>query len=763
MRKLMLFALPFGAGCLLCQYLLPDGGRLWAALAALAAALTLPSLAPREGRRAVRVVAVGLAAGIVWFAGYAALTLDRAERLVGTEDWVSMELTGYPEETGYGARCQVRLPGTAGRAVYYGGRELLGLEPGDRIGDTVTFYSAALLSGEESAYFTSQGIFLRLYGQEELEISPGGAGGVRYLPARMARALRAAAGALYDQPVRGFLIALLTGDRAELDGRSERELSEAGLMHLTAVSGLHCGFLVALLGVFTLRRQRLTALAGYPVLLAYMLMAGCTPSVVRACVMAGLALLAPLLGREGDGPTSLSAAGLVILLVNPFAVGSVSFQLSFASVAGLLTLSPRVYAALSRPPVRGARRFFHASLAASAGVTVFTAPLSAVYFGSLSLVSPVANLMTLWMAPVLFALALLGTILYILLPAAAPLAAVAGALARYVLWAAGLLARIPGHSVRFNSPAAVMWLLLAYAMLGVCLLGGGGRRRYALAALLLAACLGAARALPRMVVKDDMLTVVAVDVGQGAATLLHAGGRTALVDCGSLGNPGAAGDAAAAAMETYGWSRLDWVALTHCHTDHAGGLEALLSQVEVDRLLLPRVDGESDQAPLAAEALALAAEHGTEAVLIEEPFSTALGEAVLTVYPPVGAGGTNEEGLTVLCSAGDFDLLITGDMDGKTEAALTQTYALPDIEVLLAGHHGSKHASSQALLEAAAPEVGIISVGPNSFGHPTAEAMGRMAAAGMDLYRTDRQGNILIRVLDGEQTGGSDGGKESYQ
>lgn len=750
MRKLTLFALPFGAGCLLCQYLLPGGWRLWAALAVLAAALALPPLAPKGGKLALRIGAAGLAAGIAWFTGCAALTLDRAEALAGTEDWISMELAGYPEETGYGARCQVRLSGAAGRAVYYGGRELLGLEPGNRIGDTVTFYSAALLSGEESAYFTSQGVFLRLYGQGELEISPGRAGSVRYLPVRMARALRSAAGKLYDQPVRGLLIALLTGDRDDLDGRSARELSEAGLMHLTAVSGLHCGFLVALLGVFTLRRQRLTALAGYPVLLVYMLMAGCTPSVVRACVMAGLALLAPLLGRESDGPTSLSAAGLVILLVNPFAIGSVSFQLSFASVAGLLALSPRVYAALSRPSAGRARRFLSASLAASAGVTVFTAPLSAVYFGSLSLVSPIANLMVLWMAPVLFALALLGTALTILLPAAAPLAAAAGALARYVLWTAGLLARVPGHSVRFNTPAAVMWLVLAYAMLGICLLGGGGRRAYALSALLLALCLGAAKALPGMIVKDDILTAVVVDVGQGAATLLHAGGRTALVDCGSLGSPDGAGDAVSAVMETYGWSRLDWVVLTHCHADHAGGLEALLSQVEADRLLLPRVDGESDQAPLAAEVLALAEESGTEAVLVEDPLPAALGEAVLTIYPPVGVGEANEEGLTIVCSVRDFDLLITGDMDGETEAALTRTYALPDIEVLLAGHHGSKYAASQALLEAAAPEVGIISVGPNSFGHPTAEAMGRMAAAGMDLYRTDWQGNILIRVLDGE-------------
>lgn len=641
------------------------------------------------------------------------------------------ELTGYPEETDFGARCQVRVQGMAGRAVYYGGRELLDLEPGYRVTASVKYDSAGELGGEESAYFSSRGVFLRLYGRGEMEAESGGG----YLPQRMARALKSTAGAVYDQPERGLLLAMLTGERDGLDSRSQRQLSEAGLMHLTAVSGLHCGFLISLLGVLTLRRQRLTALVGYPVLLAYMLMAGSTPSVVRACVMVGLTLLAPLVGREADAPTSLSAAALVILLVNPFAIASVSFQLSFAAVAGLLTLSPRVYRAMKAGPA-----FVRATLAASAGVTVFTAPLSAAYFGSLSLVSPLANLLVLWMAPVLFALALTVTALCALLPAAAPLAVLPAALARYVLWTAELLCRIPGHSLRFSTPAAAMWLVLVYGLLGVCLLGRVRRRGYVLAALLALASLEAGRALPRLTVRNDALTAVVVDVGQGAAALLHAGDSTILVDCGSLSRPERAGDAVAEAMETYGWPALDAVVLTHCHADHAGGLPSLLEQVPAERILLPRTDPEEDAADL------LARERGVAVEYVEEPSRTDLGQGTLTVYPPVTAGETNEEGLSVLCSLGDFDLLITGDMDSATEAVLLETYPLPDVEVLLAGHHGSKYATSQTLLEETRPEVGIISVGPNTFGHPTAEAMGRMTGAGMDLYRTDRQGNILIRV-----------------
>ena len=128
----------------------------------------------------------------------------------------------------------------------------------------------------------------------------------------------------------------------------------------------------------------------------------------------------------------------------------------------------------------------------------------------------------------------------------------------------------------------------------------------------------------------------------------------------------------------------------------------------------------------------------------------AVGGAVLSLYPPVGEGDLNEQGLTALCSAGDFDVLITGDMAGSTERKLVGQYDLPDIEVLMVGHHGSRYSSSQELLQAVRPETAIISVGDNSYGHPTQEAMDRLSQAGAEIYRTDRQGNILVTVHGGD-------------
>ena len=759
----MWFALPFAAGCLLCTYLLPGALRPWAAGGALVLRLAVSVLLRGRAGKLVRIGAIGLAAGVLWFMGYSALYLDPAEELAGLEDIVTLELADYPEESGYGARCAVRIPGVRGKALYYGGYDLLDLEPGDRVIAAVKYYSAARPGGEDSSYYTSQGVFLRLYEGETVDLERGTSGNFRYLPQRMARWLKEAINGLYDRRTAGFITALLTGERDSLDEQSSSDLSEAGLMHMTAVSGLHCAFLIGLLGVLLFRRQRLTALFGYPVLLFYMTMVGCTPSVVRACVMVGLVLLAPLLGREGDTATSLAAALLVILLKNPFAIASVSLQMSFAAVAGILLPGQkmRTFFNIHRPRRLGKLgrslwNFCVGTLSASLGVMLLTMPLSAVYFGALSLVSPISNLLVLWIAPVLFACALMGTVLCGVLPAFAPLVIVPELLARYVLRVAGAMAKIPGHSVVFTGTVAVMWLLLVYTMLGLCAVSKDRARKYALALLLAAVCLAAAKAMPRMLVRDDVLTAVAVDVGQGASTLLHAGDKTVLVDCGSLTDPQQAGSAVADTMDTYGWDRLDYVALTHYHADHAGGLARLLARVEVEELLLPQLLDNEGQAGLQQEVLDLAERYGVQVRYVEEPLEAVMGRARLTVYPPVAEGDTNEMGLTVLCGAGDFELLITGDMNSATEKKLIEAYDLPDIEVQIVGHHGSKYSTSEELLETVRPEVGVLSVGENSFGHPTSEAMGRMAAAGMTLYRTDWQGNILIRVHPG--TGESDGG-----
>lgn len=179
---------------------------------------------------------------------------------------------------------------------------------------------------------------------------------------------------------------------------------------MAAVSGLHVSILFALLTAITFRKRFLTALAGFPTLLLFAAVAGFTPSVSRSCIMCGLMLAALLLNKEYDGPAALAFAAVVMLIGNPLVITSVGFQLSVASVAGIYLFAPgiRKWLVSLFPDNKGKGvrptliRWFTASVSITLSAMIFTTPLSAWYFGTVSLVGVVTNLLTLWVISFIF-------------------------------------------------------------------------------------------------------------------------------------------------------------------------------------------------------------------------------------------------------------------------------------------------------------------------------------------------------------------------
>ena len=137
---------------------------------------------------------------------------------------------------------------------------------------------------------------------------------------------------------------------------------------------------------------------------------------------------------------------------------------------------------------------------------------------------------------------------------------------------------------------------------------------------------------------------------------------------------------------------------------------------------------------------------------VREDAQIPLGEGRgLTIFAPLGqGGGSNELGLSVLATAGDFDVLLTGDMGGEAEGLLLDHARLPHVELLVAGHHGSQYATTQPLLDALRPGVAVISVGKdNSYGHPSQQTLLRLDGIGAEIYRTDLHGTVTLRAAGG--------------
>ena len=378
---------------------------------------------------------------------------------------------------------------------------------------------------------------------------------------------------------------------------------------------------------------------------------------------------------------------------------------------------------------------------------MFTTPLTAYYFDILPLTAPVSSLLILpvasWMFMLAFVLAAAG---FVCLPLAQLAGWIVWGMVHYTLGVAYALVRLPFHAVYFTNPYLKYWLAGCYGAGLLCLPRRWRRVKIgvvsvtAVLALVWAVHLGAADypGGPMALVQD---------VGQGQCVLVSGSDGAVLVDCGSSDSGHAPGRETVHQLHTMGIHHLRGVVVTHYHADHINGLGEVLACMGADTLYLPKTE---EGAEVAAGLRRLAQKHGCGIDYVSREEDLWLGELRLHFYPPVGRGGPNEQGLTVLASAGEKDLLITGDMNGATERKLVEQFDLPDIEALVVSHHGSKHSSTMEFLHAVRPETAIISVGDNSYGHPTREAIRRLEEAGASVQRTDVQGNIFLTVHEGD-------------
>ena len=766
MRKLLLAACGYGFALLLIHYLLPLAWAPWAALGC--GLLGLAALLPRHHYRlAASILLLSAALGFGWYFGYYSLIVAPAEAFVGETRTVTVCVSEFAAAYDDYASIRVRsvdetVPHVRMLVYDYDG-DMAELRPGDLVELPLKLLSAVQYYREDSDHYLAEGIQLRGYLKGAYRVLGRSAAAWRFFSCYLARAVKEQALACFPRDVSPLMKALLTGDRREYyeDEALYSAMSAAGFSHVVAVSGMHVAFLVSVLGLVLVRR-RATALAGIPLVVAFMAMVGFTPSVVRAGVMQILLLTAPLFRRENDPPTSLAAAALLLLLINPIAIASAGLQLSFAAVAGLLLLTPRVFAWLiydaqgrGRLPKGLWGRLLHgvcAGLAASLGALVFTTPLSALYFGFVPLYSVLTNLLTLWLISLTFILGYPVCLLGLLWqPLGIGLGWLVAWLPRCAVFIVKRIAGLPFAMLSTRGNLGAWWLVFVYLVFGLCyVLRGKGRFRPVLP---LCACIFTLTLLtwfPERQLTGQMEMAV-VDVGQGQSLAMLTEQGTVVIDCGSIGTAGNAGDVMANFLSDYGRERVDLLILTHFHADHANGVQRLMSRMQVARLMFP-VDCEESGDMYGI--LDYCGQTGTELMPVEENSLVTVDGLELRLYAPLGSEDANEHCLLIRGSYDDFDFLVTGDAPSGVERLLSSYYELGDMELLVVGHHGSRYSTSEVLLDDITPEVAVISVGAdNGYGHPTQEVLDRLEARDIQVYRTDLDGTVTITVgeTDGEK------------
>jgi len=539
----------------------------------------------------------------------------------------------------------------------------------------------------------------------------------------------------------GLARALILGDRSDLTDELTDDFRGAGIAHILSVSGLHVTCLAAALD-FLLRRflsRRASFFLMAPLLVFYAALVGFSGPIVRAVVMYLAFRFAPLTGRPSDGLSALAASMLLMLAVNPLQVGDAGFILSFSAMAGLVLLgSPmnRLLRVSSAPRWAGP---FLTAFTASIAATLAILPAQVNLFGAAQPYGPLVNLVAVPLTTAAMPLMFLAVPVQMIWSAAGPVAAwLPSMLLRLTTGLAAFAARLPHATV----PAGhIAWWLCALWAAGIYAISdhsGLNKARKAACAMLLPAAIGLSVALAAFAMPKG-LAIDFLSVGDADSAVVHAEGKTYLVDAGDSGSPAAQYLAATG-------GGLSAMFLTHPHDDHIGGAGAVQALYPGATVYVSecwdRVEGvreAEERAGLAQSFVELSA--GDEVRLSP-------GVTAKVLYPPKGLTpkDPNDASLVLKISSKDGSALMAGDLP---DAALLPD--VPDADILKAAHHGADMKGAEFLLSAASPGVVAVSVGANGDGHPSAAFLERASRLGEKVFRTDQCGMVRASLEPGGQ------------
>ncbi|TFE31636.1 DNA internalization-related competence protein ComEC/Rec2 [Cohnella luojiensis] len=618
---------------------------------------------------------------------------------------------------------------------------------------------------------------------------------------------------LYPHDDAGYMKGLVVGIRSDLDPEQYDNFARLGLTHVLAISGLHVAVVVYLLlqiGAWTrLTRERTidVTIAMMPI---YMLVTGASPSAVRACLMAMIALWLARRHALKDGLHLLLAAAMLMLLFNPVLIEDVSFQLSFLVTAGLILFVPTVTASLPIP-----WKWLRGPVAVALTAQAVSFPVTIYYFHAVHLLSLPANFVlvpfiSFIVMPLGMASIALGAIWLPMGIIPAKLATISNQLTFGVVdWLNGFI------ELRTVWPQpSLLWVASAYVLMSVGIVGL--KRRLArkeelewwvkqanegemqeITAPLIRTYSGSRDKKYRSVILRSMFfllgsgwfswgyqpawldrhaTVQFISVGQGDSILIRTGrGKHILIDSGGTLNFRKPGEEWRMRRDPYevgrkllvpllltrGIRELDALVLTHFDMDHIGGAQAVLSNIPVRKLIF---NGSIKDSPEAINLLRSAIDKGIPCYALHTSMEWAVDNTTIVqaLFPDQEGTKTGNEvevrneqnnlSIVLLVSVYGRSFLLPGDLEEEGEREVVKAdqgtgNVVRRVDVLKAGHHGSKTSTTSEWVNHWQPRETVVSAGLNNmYGHPHETVLERLADAGSLVWRTDLNGEIQYRV-----------------
>lgn len=547
----------------------------------------------------------------------------------------------------------------------------------------------------------------------------------------------------------GLLVAMLMGEKSNLEQSYKELYQKTGMSHVLAISGLHISFLGV--GLYHLLRKlgcpfSVSGILSGGILFLYVGMVGVPVSAFRAFFMLLLRIGADVFGREYDAVTAYLLSASIVLLYEPSYVLDAGFLLSYGAIAGILFLVPVISKLLPSWISR------ISGMQVSISVSIMLFPLLVYFYSEVSVYSILLNLLVIPLMSVILSLGVFGSLLCILWEWAG------GILLQMCKWilifleqVGAFVTRLPCSTMVLGKPS-LFYIVFYYVILFLILVLLWSYKnkkvsRWYFSFLLLAWCLS-------VCTEHDTkgnVRITFLDVGQGDCAVIRGpDNRVYMIDGGSSDVSKVGKYRMIPYLKSQGITELDYVFVTHGDGDHYSGIMELLSEenteIKVDTLVLPAVY-EKQEALCNLKKMALQKEIRVASIhpgmYIEE------GDLSITCIQPdekMEDQEGNASSLVLDVTFGDVNVLFTGDVEEEGEVLLTKNLkGLDGYEVLKVAHHGSKNSSSKEVLERVKPKVAIISAGrENSYGHPHTETLMRLKTWTNYIYSTARSGAITV-------------------
>ncbi|MEW6530310.1 MAG: DNA internalization-related competence protein ComEC/Rec2 [Thermodesulfobacteriota bacterium] len=591
--------------------------------------------------------------------------------------------------------------------------------------------------------------------------------------------------------VRAVLKGIVLGDQGEVDSSLRRSFATSGLAHILSASGLHVGIVALFTSIFVLiatapyptvflwtPRRKLAAAASVPAMVIYCLLVGGRAPAVRSTIMGLVVAAAIMLDRRWYSLNSLALAAFIILLVYPLSIFTVSFQLSFAAVLGILLVVPNVIrrwygppqgdlqSAATEPDMRAGRnerwttkfsRHAAALCLTSFAATLATAPFLAQTFHYFPVYTLPANLIAVPLFTIALPVALFAAVLGIIWPAAGALMLEPAALLVDVSIRAGrFFAELPASTVTLPELRVPEFIIAVGAIFGVLWCFGWPTRKRWVAVVTVGLVLAAlAAALRWLGPEEPPFRVIFLNVGKADAALVTAWpGDTLLID-GGVKNPHF-DSGESILLPFFQWAGIrgpQEIVLTHPQMDHMGGLAAVISRSPPMRLWHNRIGFE----PTFLTDLLAAVQAGGGAVeqADRSAQSIMMGNAQVTfLNPPAPILGqhclsrdVNNASVVCRIDYGKVSFLFSGDLEGAGEEELLTSGQILEATVLKVAHHGCKTSTTEQFLRAVRPKIAVIPCEERQQAAcPNPDVLRRLEDVAMHVFWTGRDGAVTLET-----------------